>query len=207
MMAIVNDKTLRVQGKVDPVLLQKFLRTSEAVEMEETSGWFFIDYSPTDFSLKTAFNLFFSSSRKIPDLTSVISIETVYDSFGHLLEEGIPKGFKTIVKLRFSNRMPGIFGELPVLKGWQPTANEILMTSTENIEFNVFPELLNDLAQFMVSDLQENYYPNSRKIGKKEFINSLTKSGLKNSENLLAFLTLGGFIREDNNEVELILHK
>ncbi len=207
MMAIIDDKTLRVQGRVDRPLLEKFM--GKPSKSENNSEWFFIDSSPSDFPLKSNFDLFFSSSNKsIPKSNSEILIESVYDSFGNLFEEGIPKGYKTVCKLTFTNGIPAEFQELPVLQGWKPSSDEILITSIASIEFNVFPELLEDFIKIIKSDLKENYYSNSQIINKKEFLKRLdNKFHLKDSENFLTFLTLSGLIKQENNEEELVLNK
>lgn len=201
-MVLINDKTLRIQGKVDVTDVAVFLNKPEGESREKATGWFFIDYSPADFPLQTVFNLSFSANGKALSSSTII-LDAVCDSFGHFLKDGIPKGYKTAARFRFPGGLPEAFAALPLLKGWQPADNEILLTNTENIQLNNLPELLNDLAQFMVSDLQQNRYPHATKIGKQEFLNELKKSRLKNAEDLLAFLSVGGFIRQDENEIEL----
>lgn len=130
-------------------LLGKFMGTYS--KGENNSEWFFISYSPSDFPLKSKFDLFFLSSNKsIPKYNSPIVIENVYDSFGNLLREGIPKGYKTVCQFTFTNGIPKEFQELPVLKGWKPSAEEILIISLESFEFNVFPELLDDLIKIII---------------------------------------------------------
>lgn len=201
MMAIVDDKTLRVQGKVDYSLLEKFLHQS--VTSNDHSDWFFIDYSPSDFPLKTKFDLLFSS-RHIPQPVSVL-IDKVYDSFGHYLKAGIPKGFKTVCQLSFAAQIPIAFQQLPTLKGWKSSPDDVLLTSLENMEFNNFPELVEDLITMIKFDLQENYYLKADKITKKEFLSRLADIGLKDSERLLTFLTQQGLIKQENEE-DLVLN-
>lgn len=127
MTAIIDDKILKVQGRVDKTLLQKFIGRS--LHAENNSEWFFIDYSPSGFPLRSNFHLFFlSSNRSLPKSNSSILIDLVYDSFGNLLNEGIPEGYKTVCKFTFTNGIPKEFQELPVLKGWKRTPDEILIT-------------------------------------------------------------------------------
>lgn len=206
-MAIIDDKTLKVQGRVDETLLEKFMGMPS--KAENNSEWFFIDYSPSDFALKSKFDLFFLSSNKsILKSNSQIAIENVCDSFGNFIEEGIPKGYKTVCQFAFTNGIPKEFQRLPPLKGWKPSSEEILITSVESFEFNVFPELVHDLIKIIMLDLQENYYRDSHIINKKEFLKQLNnKFHLKDPENLLTFLTLTGMIKQENNEEELVLSK
>lgn len=205
MMAIVSHEALRVLGRVAPSVLSKFLNEDRAADAGN-DRWFFLDYSPADFPLRTSFDLCFSASGKMLTAVGNVSLEAVYDSFGHFFEDGIPKGYKTIAKLSFAESVPPAFNALPFLQGWLPNGKEILMTNTQNTAMNNLPELINDLAQLAVSDIQA-YYTANQKISKQDFINLLRKSGLKNSEEVLRFLTLGGFVKEDRNEVELVVQK
>lgn len=202
-MALVNDKTLCLQGRVEPGLLPNLLGAL-SIGSDEDHAWFFVDYSTADFPLKSTFNLFFSPAGKPLNTISVASLEAVYDSFGHLLEEGIPRGYKTVSRFAFPDGLPPALEALPVLKEWHPTGSEILLANTGDIEMNKFPVLLGDLAHFLVSGFQERYPSKLQKIDKNEFIKSLKESGFKDSENLLAFLTLGGYVRQTEDEVELV---
>jgi hypothetical protein len=193
---IIGDRVLRVQGKIEHSILTKLL--GDKLESESDSDWFFIDYSPSDIPLKSKFDLLLSSEGKVSKSPSDIIVETVIDSFGNLLN-GIPRGYKTVVKLGFTNKIPQLFQSLPSLKGWKSTLEEIMITNIEDNKFDEYPDIWDDVYKLMISDLKHTS-PHWDKMNKNEFFDRLKYLGIEDYESFLTVFTNMGLIKEGNRE-------
>jgi hypothetical protein len=193
---IIGDKVLRVQGKIEYSILTKLL--GGKLESKSDANWFFIDYSPSDIPLKSKFDLLLSSEGKVSKSPSDIIIETVFDSFGNLLN-GIPRGYKTAVQLSFTNKVPRPFQNLPSLKGWKSTPEEIMITNIEDNKFDEYPEIWDDVYKLMIYDFKHSS-PQWNKMNKNEFFDRLKLLGIEDYESFLTVFTNMGLIKEGNRE-------
>jgi len=200
MLLLVDNKTLRVLGRIDHSLLKKFLH--DDVKIEENSDYFFIDYSTIDFNLSYTFDLF-SFSDTI-NIGCTITISKVYDSFGNFLTEGIPQGFKTICYLTFFPKVPQSFRNLPILKGWEINNYSISLINSKDISSNEIANILEDLLILIYDDFKNISSSTVNRISKRELIKHITdKYHIRDSNEIISIMTRKGLIREDeNNKIE-----
>jgi hypothetical protein len=210
MMILADDKRLRVLGKVDLSLLSKFL--NEEVREENNAIWSFVDFSSYDVPLGFEFEFFRDEKSNSLIDNFKIRLERVYDSFGHNLENGIPRGFKTICKLVFYPEIPLKFKKLPVLKGWHPTKEAILLIGLQNakIEEDINPDTLEAFIYMLyINDLSNFKY---KTIGKSEFYNLLSskyhtdnKKFNINIDEIIKLLFSKGLVKHDVDKEKLVV--
>lgn len=204
-----DDKKLRVLGIVDSRLLFQFLNKDVG---GENALWVFIDFSSYDLPLGFQFEYTgFEGNQSRLD-TTIIKLTSVYDSFGHNLKDGIPKGFKTVCELTFHPAIPARFRNLPSLTGWQPTKEAIDLTSLQSTKFKeeISPQVLEMfLHMFYVNDLSGL---KSTSIGKSEFYDILSSKYFNRNNDfhsrmneIMRLLVSKGFVKQDEDQEKLVI--
>lgn len=183
-----NATTLKLVGKVDRKVIKKLVSPSK-IEMEN-SDWFFMDYSTYEIPVNNYFDMVLESSSESSSQTlisgkSKIKLTMVLDQFGNNLES-VPKGFKTICRLKFISDIPKEIKKLPTLKTWIYNPSAISITNHENVRiyFNDIPTPeLDKKTPSELKDLFLSTFRNDKDFAETILKDILSKGYIKPNEN------------------------
>ncbi len=204
-----SPKMLTLLGKVDRRLLKKLVNPTPIEK--ENSGWFFVDYSPSEILLGSRFDVLLEGSEKslVPEMT-YIKLLYVLDQFANKLES-IPKGFQTICQLHFASNLPNEIKKLPALTDWEYNPESITIAWHEDIKIDYPDLLLKDMYKIVSSQIPHVFISYSLKensFTKRDFIEaivSMFKTEKSSAEQMLNDMLLLGHVKQKNNkDLELV---
>jgi hypothetical protein len=112
----VVERVLAIEGLVSPVVLERLLG-DRATPADGATRWFFVSFAYADLPLGSAFDCWWKPEDAVPALLSTVVVERVTQQYGVDLDQ-IPRGWKTIVLLRFVGGVPDVIDSLDILEAW-----------------------------------------------------------------------------------------
>ena len=128
LLGIVTSETLKKVSKGLPALDDKNIRC------------FFASYSTFDIEINKKFDIIFDEDNpKNAFHHCQTELYGVTQQFGKSFQEiGIPKGWKTIVAIKFLDKIPTIVDEMPLLETWFEKKTEKGVILSSNRFYNLY---------------------------------------------------------------------
>ena len=125
-----NEPIVRLVGHVNNETLKSVSKGLPMIDRIKTS-YMFATHSSFDINLGHEFAVIFNENNPSEFCERVTQLHAVTQQFGKPFDLGIPRGWKTIVAIKFLNDIPDIITSMPHLETWfeQKPTNGIILSS------------------------------------------------------------------------------